>query len=83
MIKRWAFIQICLVVMVLFGGAGESNASGCSKNNINECNDTEVCKLATKNSIMTFMLLANKEAKKEVCLVWVKGQILRLSCGLP
>ena len=64
-------------------GAGESNAAGCSKNNINECNDTEVCKLATKNSIMTFMLLANKEAKKEVCLVWVKGQILRLSCGLP
>ena len=53
---------------MLFGSAGESNAAGCSKNNINECNDTEICKLATKNSIMTFILLAKKKLKKRYVL---------------
>ena len=46
MIFRWAFIQLCLVVVALVNCAGESNAQ--CMFNPSDCNGKGLCNLATE-----------------------------------
>ncbi|MDA9990946.1 serine protease [Paracoccaceae bacterium] len=47
MMKRWA-LQICMVVVALVGGAGESSAAGCSQSSAHLCSDRGLCNIVDK-----------------------------------
>ncbi len=75
--KRWAFIQICLVVVVLVGGATASLAAECSSDP-NECTPKNLCEVATQMQDGNKLWSTDTTTAKHVSF----AQGLGMNCGV-